>query len=153
MYARQLPVQNILLIDDDEDDFYFFSEAVKNISNQINVSYIQESDTGSEKLEELHPDLIFLDINMPRNNGFECLKKLKESRYKDIPVVMYTTTRNAQSIKKAYESGAHLFFTKPFDFNILVSALKDILTLNWTEPAKITSNYFSEGKYQPFEVA
>jgi CheY-like chemotaxis protein len=150
MYAHQWPIKNILLIDDDEDDFFFFREAVQSISTEISVSYVNDHQADPSNLEELHPDIIFLDINMPKKNGFDYLRQIKQSPYRDVPVIIYSTTRNQSFIKEAYETGAHLFFTKPFSFDTLVKALKDIFSLNWNEPAKITSTYFSNGHYQPF---
>lgn len=152
MYIHQWPIKHILLIDDDEDDFFFFREAVRSISDDISVAYEPEISASPAKLEELHPDIIFLDINMPKRDGFECLRLIKQSPYKDVPVVIYTTTRNQTFIKQAYETGAHLFFTKPFSFDTLVTALRHIINLNWSEPAKITSSYFSNGHYQPFSA-
>ena len=150
MYARQWPIQNILLIDDDEDDFFFFSEAVKSVNAAIHVSHISDGNTDPAQLDALEPDLIFLDINMPKRNGIECLRQIKQSRHKDTPVVIYSTTRNQLFIKQAYETGAHLFLTKPFSFDKLVASLRSIIQLNWTEPAKITSTYYSDGRYQAF---
>lgn len=150
MYVHQWPIKNILLIDDDEDDFFFFREAVQSISTDISVSYVNDNQADPSNLEELHPDIIFLDINMPKKNGFDYLRQIKQSPYRDVPVIIYSTTHNQSFIKEAYETGAHLFFTKPFSFDTLVKALKDIFSLNWNEPAKITSTYFSNGHYQPF---
>ena len=152
MYVHQWPIKNILLIDDDEDDFFFFREAVRSFSTDISVTYISDNNADPSILEELHPDIIFLDINMPRKNGFDYLRQIKQSPYKDIPVIIYSTTHNQSFVKEAYERGAHLFLSKPFSFDTLVSALKSIISLNWQEPAKITSTYFSDGRYQAFSA-
>jgi CheY-like chemotaxis protein len=150
MYLHQWPLKNILLVDDDEDDFFFFQEAVRFINPGITVAYAQEINTGPSGLEALHPDIIFLDINMPKKDGFEYLKQIRQGPYKDIPVVIYTTTRNQAFIRRAYETGAHLFLSKPFSFDGLVQALRNIINLNWNEPARITSDYASGGHYEPF---
>lgn len=152
MYVHQWPIKNILLIDDDEDDFFFFREAVRSINTDISVAYVSDNLADPGVLGELHPDIIFLDINMPKKNGFDYLRQIKQSTYKDIPVVIYSTTGNQSFIKEAYETGAHLFFTKPFSFDTLVAALKNIISLNWNEPATITSAYFSNGRYLPFSA-
>lgn len=80
------------------------------------------------------PDLIFLDLNMPVMNVYECLAFIKNAeRYKDIPVVIFTTSKNECDIEKRRKMGAELFFTKPSDFDILCSKLGKILEMNFTQ--------------------
>jgi len=89
--------KNVFLAEDDEDDQQFFIEAVKEIDNFICI-YV--ANNGVEALAKLNnmlvlPDLIFMDINMPLMNGFECLTQLKRKiRFKNIPVVILTTSNN-----------------------------------------------------------
>ena len=75
------------------------------------------------------PDVIFLDINMPIMNGWECLKKLKDhSAYRAIPAVMYSTSSAKKDIDLAYRLGALLFLTKPEDFRELCKILQIVAT-------------------------
>lgn len=75
------------------------------------------------------PDVIFLDINMPIMNGWECLRKLKDnSVYKSIPIIMYSTSSARRDIDLAYKLGVQLFLTKPEDFRELSSILKIVAT-------------------------
>jgi len=75
------------------------------------------------------PHFIFLDINMPLMNGWECLRKLKDNAdYKHIPVVMYSTSSAKADVHKAYELGALLFLTKPEDQEELRTILKIMTT-------------------------
>jgi CheY-like chemotaxis protein len=119
----------ILLIDDDVDDQLYFRDAV----NEINPSITCEiANNGKEALQQIEipplPDIIFLDLNMPVMNGFECLSSLKKKgRYQDIPVVIFTTSKNADDISRTRELGASFFFTKPTDFNTLCHKLKTII--------------------------
>jgi CheY-like chemotaxis protein len=74
------------------------------------------------------PDIIFLDLNMPRMNGLEFLKAIKTHRsYKRIPVIIYTTSSNPEDIRKTKDLGATDFVTKPSDFDELYQKLITIL--------------------------
>ncbi len=116
-----------LLADDDGDDTELFREALEAIDPLI-VCYCVTD--GKQVLEILgnkefeKPQIIFLDINMPGMNGWECLTELKKNEpYKDIPVIMYSTSSHQSEANIAMDLGALCFFTKPSDF----VELKDIL--------------------------
>ncbi|MEX2230638.1 MAG: response regulator [Cyclobacteriaceae bacterium] len=118
-----------LLADDDSDDAELFSEALAGIHPPVDFFHV---DDGSRVLQFLNkqnrkPDIIFLDLNMPKVGGWQCLAQLKnEKDYKDIPVIIYSTSSNQRDKKKAIESGALGFLTKPSDFKILVKILHSI---------------------------
>ena len=107
---------NILLADDDADERYFFEAAVKELPISTNLTTVVDGTTLMDYLYH-HlaslPDILFLDINMPRKNGKECLIEIKSSlTLKHIPVVMYSTTKNDQEIDTFYHHGANNFITK-----------------------------------------
>lgn len=116
-----------LLADDDTDDTELFCEALE----QVDPSIICYCAADGKKLLEIldneslkKPQLIFLDINMPGMNGWECLKRLKDSEaYRQIPVLMYSTSAHQREADRALDMGALCFFTKPTYFN----ELKEIL--------------------------
>ncbi len=144
MASGKKTVKKVLLIDDDVDELQIFEEAIKEIDATISVLY----NNGCYKLEILEndiPDLIFLDINMPGCDGFECLKKIKQSAYKDAPVIMYTTTSSVESIAKAYSLGAQLFMIKSFSYTKLVTYLKTLFDFTWNDPTSTANHYFREG--------
>ena len=146
-------IHRILFVDDDEDDFLLFREAVSSINPAISVSFIGDCDKDPSKFPWLDPDLIFLDLNMPGCNGFDCLKKFKESDLKDVPVVIFTTTRNQAHIDQAYQCGATLFLSKPFSFSMLTKTVQELLELDWAEPAAITRAYCTDGQYKAFTIS
>jgi CheY-like chemotaxis protein len=86
--------------------------------------------TAIDKLKRgdyLLPDVIFIDINMPGMNGWQCLEKLKSDiRFRDIPVIMYSTSSYSGDAEKAIGMGALCFFTKPSDYNLLKQILKTV---------------------------
>jgi CheY-like chemotaxis protein len=120
----------ILIVDDDAEDIELFCEAVSEIDGTISCV---EAYNGVEALkilqrDQLLPHFIFLDINMPFMNGQKCLAELKRNPiYKDIPVVMYSTTNNEQQIEECQALGAS-FLTKPNSYTDLLISLRPILS-------------------------
>ena len=124
--------RKFLLADDDADDAYLFCEALNQIVSGIECHTVEN---GLELFELLSrnntdkPDVIFLDINMPIMNGWECLRKLKDSpNYKSIPTIMYSTSTAKKDIDMAYSLGAMIFLTKPEDFRELSEILEIVAT-------------------------
>ena len=117
-----------LLADDDSDDMEMFCELVEEIDPSITCYCASDGQEAIDKLtggEFLGPDLIFLDINMPGMNGWECLALLKKNPlWENIPVIMYSTSSHRKEKQLASELGAIGFFTKPAGY----TQLKNILT-------------------------
>ncbi|MCY7422138.1 MAG: response regulator [Chitinophagaceae bacterium] len=111
-----------MIIDDDQDDRFFFKEA---IHDMINSSVCLEANDGADALNQLRkaqqlPNFIFLDVNMPRMDGRECLKELqKDAKLKNIPVIIYSTYLSKQSIEEFRTLGASHYLIKPTDMNKL----------------------------------
>lgn len=127
--------KNIFLADDDPDDQYLFADALKQIDNAITL---QIAKNGKEAISQLKkqeklPDIIFLDLNMPLMNGFECLSKMKnDNRLAELPVVIFTTSRNPEDARATHQLGANVFLTKPSDFSELRNKLQRILHLDFS---------------------
>ena len=117
----------ILLVDDDEDEHFLFERTLNEIDEHIDHYHAYG---GQEMLEMLGrcdhgPDFIFLDLNMPKMDGKQCLWELK-SHFK-IPVVIYTTSRHQKDIDDAKSIGAECFLVKPYSLSVLKSSLELIL--------------------------
>jgi CheY-like chemotaxis protein len=119
---QQSPL-NILLADDDADDRTFFATALKELPVETNLATVNDGeelmDYLSKHTEQL-PDILFLDLSMPRKGGFECLTEMKDdSRLKDIPVVMFSTSYTQDfnyelsMIKVLYKIGVEDYIRKP----------------------------------------
>jgi CheY-like chemotaxis protein len=125
----------IYLADDDGDDRSLFSEAIEEIEkNEIEksvVCYAVKNGSGIFQLlndNTPRPDIIFLDINMPVMDGWECLQKLKrDDKYTTIPVAMYSTTSHAAHVEKALRLGALCFLTKPDNFKQIKNILLEVI--------------------------
>lgn len=124
----QTPLIHILLADDDESDRLLFIEAFEEL--KINT-FVSTVNNGVQLMEVLNmenirlPDLIFLDLNMPRKNGLECLKEIKNNKnLKDISIAIYSTSDNEKDIEKTFLNGANVYITKPNSFKILKQVLE-----------------------------
>jgi CheY-like chemotaxis protein len=124
---------NIFLIDDDDDDRQIFCEVIREINNKI---IITEARDGHEALKMLidnyftPPQLIFLDLNMPIMGGLECLNFIKRnSKYKDTPVIIYSTASDEYFIDKAYSGGANLYISKPCFVRDLYKIIEKVFNL------------------------
>jgi CheY-like chemotaxis protein len=85
-------------------------------------------------MEAQRPDVIFLDLNMPCLNGYECLDLIRNSKALfDIPVVIFSTSVNRSDILNTYNKGANLYFPKPYSFNHLVDSLRKLFSMEKKE--------------------
>ena len=122
--------KTILLADDDIDDIKLFCEALQEVDTSVVCHTVTD---GSAVLELLvntpsKPDVIFLDINMPRMNGWQCLAELKQEKaFSNIPVFIYSTSTNPKDAEKALDLGALCFFAKPNEFEELKKVLRVIV--------------------------
>ena len=133
-------MKKIFLADDDDDDRMFFEDALKKVSIPTQLTL---SNDGLELMSHLEtvikpppPDVIFLDLNMPRKNGFQCLEEIRNTpKLKDIPIVIFSTTASEDAVNKTYEHGAHHYICKPHSFELLVKAIETVLTTEmWLKP-------------------
>lgn len=107
----------LLIVDDDADDRQLFIEAVKDFDEDIECMSAKDGKHALDLLNDPDislPDFIFLDLRMPRFNGKRCLLEIKKNeRLKEIPVIIYTTSRELEDSKELAEMGAVHFISKP----------------------------------------
>lgn len=122
--------KHIVLVDDDSDDRDLFKEALSFIHP---LAQVETRCDGEELMDGLAtmsivPDVIFLDLNMPRKNGKECLIELRAStEFRETPIVIYTTSLNPVDIHETYVHGATYFMRKPNSFEELKETLHNLL--------------------------
>lgn len=126
---------HIMLADDDEDDRLFFKEAFKEVKIQYILSTFNDGVVLMDYLnvkENPLPDIIFLDLNMPRKGGLECLKEIRQDkRLKNISIAIYSTSSSDQDVEDTFVAGANVYIKKPNDFARLKKILTDVVHLNW----------------------
>jgi len=120
----------VLLVEDNDDFRFYLKDNLKDLFFLIEASNGRE---GWQKALAMHPDIIVSDISMPEMTGIELCKKLKgDKRTSHIPVVLLTALTGESEQLKGLEIGANDYMTKPFNFEILLSKIKNILTLRDT---------------------
>lgn len=120
----------ILLIDDDVEDQEIFNSALSVVSNALECVCFANAKEALSQLNanELNPDVIFLDLNMPIMSGQEFLMQIKSiDHLKQIPVIIFSTSSNPATISITKELGAIDFITKPNRFDALVDILKPLI--------------------------
>jgi len=136
MVQQQNSQRTIFMADDDEDDRMLFLDAML----ELNLSVVVEAavdglellDMLSQAVQQL-PEIIFLDINMPGKNGFECLEEIRSAKgdLKGVKVVMLSTSSNPENIELCYELGADLYAVKPSTFEDLKKLLLKVFQMDW----------------------
>lgn len=127
--------QSFFLADDDDDDRLLFEDALRELSADTNLIMATDGVDLMEKLEETVPlpCVIFLDINMPRKNGFECLAEMRQTeKFRAIPVVIFSTSNEESTIDRTYRQGASFYIHKPRTFDKLKSAIRQIMAIDWS---------------------
>ncbi len=148
MMANQATIKQIeiLLIEDNEGDIGLVEEVFQEAKIMNNL-YVAED--GEEAMLFLHkegkfsdvprPDIILLDLNLPRKDGREVLKEIKEDNsLKRIPVVVLTTSKAEEDILKSYDLHANSYITKPVDFDQFIKVIKSIEDF-WLDVVKLPS--------------
>jgi CheY-like chemotaxis protein len=128
----------VIIAEDDPDDRLLIKDAIREASQQpIEVFFVQD---GAEMLDYLyhrgkysqmssapHPELVLLDLNMPKKGGMEVLEEIKrDAALRTIPVVVLTTSRAPEHVSRSYELGGNGFVTKPDSYNELVELMQNI---------------------------
>lgn len=153
MYANEKPLA-ILMADDDEDDCLLAKKALEQSNMGSHLNFVTD---GEALMDYLHhrgkytdsgisprPDIILLDLNMPKMNGMEALKEIKASlEFCHIPVIMLTTSRADHDVSQSYSLGANSFITKPVSFKGLVDMMNIIKTY-WFEVVELPNECAAE---------
>lgn len=134
---------NILLADDDKDDRFFFDKALKALTIPTQLTTVEDGEQLMDYLaknSENLPDVLFLDLNMPRKKGAECLSEINlDPKLKKLPVIIYSTSLHEEVANLLYNDGAYYYIQKT-DFEELQKVLNHVLTMiiekRFTRPSR-----------------
>lgn len=136
MQYDHLSIRSILLADDDEDDRLLFEDALNQVRQEVSLSTAEDGHTLLVMLKRPPlPDVVFLDLNMPGKNGFECLQEIRQAEaYRHIPVIIFSTTAQMDAVRRTYDLGANYFMHKPPSFPALKKLLNQVFSLDLRTP-------------------
>jgi CheY-like chemotaxis protein len=142
-----IPIKNLykqlFIIDDDMEDQEIFMEALKEVDPNIQCFTAISGEEAFKQLQTemlMLPDIIFLDMNMPKLNGKQVLREIRKTKsLYQVPVIMYSTSFAPNDIEEIKQLGAVHHLLKPARFDDLCRALEHVLAIQWTA-SKPTGN-------------
>ena len=150
----------LVLADDDKDDCLFFKDALDELPIKADLTTVHDGEQLMKLLIEKEfipppPHVLFLDLNMPRKNGFEVLAELKlDERLKHLPVIIFSTSYEEDVANLLYKKGAHYYIRKPAEFAQLKKVIYQALLLatedNSAQPPK--ENFVLKGDIEATEL-
>ncbi|MFC1571389.1 response regulator transcription factor [Candidatus Margulisiibacteriota bacterium] len=118
--------QSILIVDDDKNATELLSQQLKNRGYEVEV--VGDGYTGLEKAKKQKPDLMILDVMLPKMDGYNVCRLLKfDHDYKNIPIIMFTSLSGEEKKKISQEVGADAYVSKPYVLEELLTTVSDIL--------------------------
>ena len=132
---QKIESHHILIGEDDADDRYLIKSAFEENGFTDQLNFVED---GVELLDYIYsrkkakpelplPRFILLDLNMPKKDGREVLKELKQNKdFKKIPIIIFSTTNNENEMRRCYELGANSYITKPNDFESFIKTIAAI---------------------------
>ena len=128
--------RHILLADDDKDDSILFQEILEELPLSTYLTKVSNGEQLMKFLNEMKgqlPNVLFLDLNMPRKNGYDCLLEIKSSeKLKSLCVIIFSTAFEPQVISLLYEKGAQYYIRKPNSYRQLKNLIHQALILTET---------------------
>jgi CheY-like chemotaxis protein len=144
-------MNHIVLADDDKDLGILFGRVLMQVDPSKDLTIINDGEELLNYLSEHIPGLLFLDLNMPCKNGLECLREIrKNSRFIQLPIIVYSSSSYMTDIQRSYELKADLYMVKPFNTEHLRNALQSILKMEWRDNDSDQRFYFINNRFVPF---
>jgi CheY-like chemotaxis protein len=140
---RQLEV---LIVDDNPGDIALLRESFRECSVQPRITAAHDAEQAFELLEDSRrepPTLVILDVNLPRTNGFEVLRRIRSNeRLKAVPVVIMSSSTLPSEVGQAYDLHANAYIGKPSNLEAYFEIARGIVTL-WLHPLAATADRFT----------
>jgi len=133
---------NILLVEDNAADILLLEEAIADLGLELDLHVVNNGEEAMSYLmcrppyeDAVRPDLILLDLNLPRKNGFDVLEEIKDDRYLlQIPVIILSTSRAEEDINRCYLLSANCFVNKPSDLEQFIEVMRSLASF-WLNTA------------------
>jgi CheY-like chemotaxis protein len=127
-----MKIRDVYYVDDDKDDLSIFKETVNSLGITPHLYHPTES-------------ILFVDLNMPKINGLDLIKAVRKSdMFKSLPIIIFSTAKNPQSIEKCLNIGASMYLSKPTSLAGYQKAIIHVLSINWETHVVSADNFFYE---------
>ncbi|MGE5521483.1 MAG: response regulator [Candidatus Dadabacteria bacterium] len=142
----------VVIADDDPDHSLLFRIVLKQVDASKELVIVHDGPELMELLQYTLPDILFLDLNMPCKNGYDCLEEIRQDpRLCQLPVVVYSSSSDITEIRKCFEHQADLYMVKAFNSIHLTNALESILKLDWWNTSSSGQRYyFMNNRFVPY---
>lgn len=130
----EIKINSVLLAEDDEDDVHLFKTVLAELNQDILVTVAADGNLLMAFLKQAStlPEMIFLDLNMPFKNGFECLREIRgNEKWNSIKIFVLSTSSQPQHIEDAYKGGADLYLSKPTSYTQFKNMVEKCLFNDW----------------------
>lgn len=126
---------HVLLADDDEDDRLFFKDAIDQVKMKTMITMVNDGEQLMDYLlqpDVILPHVVFLDLNMPKKSGIECLEEIRNNKsLRDLTIAIYSTSASEKDIEETFIKGANIYIKKPNEFSVLKKVIAEVLSINW----------------------
>ena len=123
---------NVLVAEDDDDDYLIFSIAIAETSFTVVLKRAENGEILLKLLNKDIPDILFLDLLMPCQDGKQCLKEIRANKkYDSLPIIVYSSLNDLENTEYCYREGSNLYVIKPNSIGDLKDILERILSIDW----------------------
>jgi CheY-like chemotaxis protein len=151
MKTDKAHMNRVVLADDDPDHGILFQIVLKQVDPSKSLTIVKDGGQLMNLLNTYIPDLLFLDVNMPCKNGYECLVEIRQHpELAQLPIVVYSSSTYMTDIQKSYIHKADLYMVKPFNSVHLRNALESVLKMEWIGHHSNQKFYFINNRFVPF---
>lgn len=134
----------IFYADDDADDLDIFNGVASYLGFKLQI-YRSGIEILRALEQDVSPGIIFMDINMPRDSGFEVLFQIRRHpKYHKVPVIIYTTSKEPSDIEKAWGLGANFYIIKSGSYDDVVNGIRTAMGINWDLSARNRTSFVYE---------
>ncbi|WP_370390731.1 response regulator [uncultured Winogradskyella sp.] len=130
-----MEIMKVVLADDDADDRLLFQEAIEEVKINTHLTLFKDGESLIKYLldrDTTLPEIVFLDLKMPKKDGFQCLETIRShSKLKDLVVAIYSTSSSEEDIEQTFIKGANIYINKPNRFKDLKQLIAKVMKINW----------------------
>ena len=132
MEAIEEELQDIYIADDDKEDFEVIHDIIKTLPIKVVVTRAENGDILMKLIHERKPDLLLLDLVLPCKDGKACIKEIRsDSKFDDLPIIVYTSLRDLESIEFCFREGTNMYVFKPDTYSEIVQIVEKIFSFSW----------------------